>query len=316
MGDPSGIGPEIIVRALALSPPELRARCVFFGDPLVLARAGGLPQEVEVVATSRLSEEESRPGRPTLAGGAAQVACLEMAAVHARQGKLGALVTAPISKAQARAAGFPFPGHTEFLAARLGAAEHAMMFVGPRLRVVLSTIHVPLAEVGRALSSEAVGRAIYLGGRSLAMDFGIDQPRIGVVALNPHAGESGLLGNEEELVISPGMVIGRSRLEREGIAATLGGPLVPDAAFRAAVHGAWDLLVAMYHDQALIPIKLVDFDSSVNMTLGLPIVRTSPDHGVGYDIAGTGVARHESFKAALDLAFTLAAHVGRISHSD
>lgn len=309
IGDPSGIGPEIVRRALAEAPASLRARVTVFGDAGVLARApgGGDLAGVTVVAVTSLATADAAPGAPTAAGGAAQVAYLEAAVRAAQAGEIDALVTAPISKTQARAAGFAFPGHTEYLAERLGAAEHAMLFAGPRLRVVLATIHLAIADVPRGLTAAGVARAIALGGVACARDLGVARPRIGVVGLNPHAGEGGLFGGEERDVIVPGIAGGRARLAAAGVAAEVIGPLVPDAAFRAAVTDSrWDLLVAMYHDQGLIPVKLIDFEDAVNVTLGLPIVRTSPDHGVAYDIAGTGQARHRSFAAALALADSMA----------
>ncbi|HKA91243.1 MAG TPA: 4-hydroxythreonine-4-phosphate dehydrogenase PdxA [Haliangiales bacterium] len=290
LGDPSGIGPEIVAAALA-ARPDLAASAVVFGDP-ALSDAPGLR------AITRLAPDDRIPGRPTLAGGAAQVAYLEAAIAAARAGQIDALVTAPISKTQAQAAGLVFPGHTELLAARLGAPEHAMMFHGPRLKVVLATIHAPLADVPRLVTPEAVARAAFLGAQAMARDFGVPRPRVGVLGLNPHAGEGGLFGREERDAIVPGIAAARDRLAGAGLDATLHGPLVPDAAYR----GDYDLYVAMYHDQGLIPVKLLDFEAAVNVTLGLPLPRTSPDHGVAYDIAGTGRARPESFAAALALA--------------
>jgi 4-hydroxythreonine-4-phosphate dehydrogenase len=306
LGDPSGIGPEIIAASLAKAPSELRDRCVVFGDAGVLARAG-LAVAVEVRAVTALAlrggdDGDAPPGRPTPAGAAAQVAYLETAVAAARAGELSALVTAPISKKQVMSAGFAFPGHTEFLAARFGTAgqpvEHAMLLAGPTLRVVLATIHIPLAAVPHVLTPAAIARAVFLGGQVLVGRFGIERPRIGVLGLNPHAGEEGLFGDEEARIILPGIEAGRRRLHAAGLIASVEGPLVPDAAYRKP----YDLFVALYHDQGLIPVKIVDFDLAVNVTLGLPIVRTSPDHGVAYDIAGKGIARDESFGAALRLA--------------
>jgi 4-hydroxythreonine-4-phosphate dehydrogenase len=168
-----------------------------------------------------------------------------------------------------------------------------MMFAGPRFKVVLATAHVPLAEVSQALTSDAIASAALMGIEAMQRDFGVAQPRVGVLGLNPHAGEGGMFGAEETSAIAPAIEI----IRRGGHGIEVVGPLVPDAAFRQA----FDLFVAMYHDQALIPIKLVDFEESVNVTLGLPIVRTSPDHGVAYDIAGKGIARPTSMIAALDL---------------
>jgi 4-hydroxythreonine-4-phosphate dehydrogenase len=187
------------------------------------------------------------------------------------------------------------------LDARLGAEDVAMFFVGPKLRVALATVHRPLAEVVQDLSTDRVRSVIELVVASMVRDLGVTAPRIGVVGLNPHAGEDGLLGDEDADIIAPA-------LEEPCHPAKLVGPLVPDAAFRDAVHGRYDALVAMYHDQGLIPVKLVDFEESVNVTLGLPIVRTSPDHGTAYDIAGKGIARTISMQRALALAIEM---VGR-----
>jgi len=294
MGDPSGVGAEILGTSLSALPGSTIERMVIFGDAGVLK--GGIPGGAELREVTALAAADARPGAPTIAGARAQVAYLEAAVAAARAGEIAALVTAPISKSQVRAAGFEFPGHTEFLAHRLGAARHAMMFAGPTLKVVLATVHVALRDVSAELTVDGIVDAVELGTESLARDFGVAAPRVGVVGLNPHAGEGGMFGREEIEVIGPAV----ARCRAAGIDAR--GPLVPDAAFRAAADGAVDLLVAMYHDQALIPVKLIDFERAVNVTLGLPIVRTSPDHGVAYDIAGRGVARAGSFTAAVKLA--------------
>lgn len=302
LGDPAGVGPEVVAAALAAQPAEVLRRITVFGDADVLARGaravGVAAPAVEIRGRLPAPVE---PGRPSEAAGAAQVAWLEAAIAAARRGEVGGLVTAPISKTWARRAGLTFPGHTELLAARFGAPSVAMMFAGPRLRVVLATVHVPLAEVAASLDPARIAAVTRLLGEALRRDFAIAAPRIGVVGLNPHAGEGGLLGDEEIETIVPGIEAARAALA----GATIDGPLVPDAAFRDAVEGRWDGLVAMYHDQALIPVKLVDFEEAVNVTLGLPIVRTSPDHGTAYDIAGTGRARATSTAAALRLAVTM-----------
>lgn len=295
MGDPAGIGPEL-VRAVAAGAPDV----VVYGDGPLLA---GL--DAEVVAVTSLAQVT--PGAPSVATGRAQLAYLEAAVADARAGKLAGLVTAPIHKASCKAAGFDFPGHTEFLADRLGAAAVTMMFAGPRMRVSLATIHHALADVPRQLTIEHVATAIVQTAEALARDFGVARPRIAVAGLNPHAGEQGHFGDEETRVILPAIGVARGRLEIARVEAELSGPEVPDAVFRAHLDGRWDAVVAMYHDQGLIPVKLVDFDEAVNVTLGLPIVRTSPDHGVAYDIAGKGVARTTSFAAALRLARQLVA---------
>lgn len=319
LGDPAGIGPDITLLAWKARTRESIPPFVLLGDAAVLAgRADALGLSVAIGEVADASDAigvfaDALPVLPVPVAGAviaghpdqeampAVQQSIVRAVSLAVQGAARAVVTNPISKATLYRAGFAFPGHTEFLAARLGAPEHAMMFAGPTLRVVLATIHLALRDVPAALTPAAIARAIFLGGAALARRFRVPAPRIGVLGLNPHAGEGGLFGREELDVVAPGILAGRARLEEAGIAAEVIGPLVPDAAFRQRC----DLFVALYHDQGLIPVKLVDFESSVNVTLGLPIVRTSPDHGVAYDIAGQGVARIESFAAALDLAARL-----------
>jgi 4-hydroxythreonine-4-phosphate dehydrogenase len=304
LGDPAGIGPEIVAAAIAAAPREWRARITVYGDREPLERGAAamrldLPSDFRLVESGRA--DGITPGTPNVNSGGAQVHYLETAVAAAARGELAAIVTAPISKTWARRAGFEFLGHTEMLAARLNARDVAMFFVGPKLRVALATVHRPLAEVVMDLSTERIRSVIELVAHSMIHDLGVTAPRIGVVGLNPHAGEDGLLGDEDADIIAPA-------LEPPIPPATLVGPLVPDAAFRDAVHGRYDALIAMYHDQGLIPVKLVDFDESVNVTLGLPIVRTSPDHGTAYDIAGKGIARSISMQRALALAFEM---VGR-----
>jgi 4-hydroxythreonine-4-phosphate dehydrogenase len=302
LGDPTGIGPEIIVAALHAVSDEYRRRCIVYGDRGPLDRAArvlGVPLP-DVAIRGDGAGERCFPGKPDEQSGAAQVGYLEAAVAAAKHGEHAALVTAPISKIWARRGGFQFLGHTEMLAARLGAEDVAMFFVGPKLKVALATVHRPLVEVVTELSTERVRSVIELVAASLVSDFAVAAPRIGVVGLNPHAGEDGLLGDEDEEVIAPALV------EPCGTA-VLSGPLVPDAAFRDHLHGRYDAVVAMYHDQGLIPVKLIDFEESVNVTLGLPIVRTSPDHGTAYDIAGKGIARAVSMERALALAFEMLA---------
>jgi 4-hydroxythreonine-4-phosphate dehydrogenase len=273
---------------------------VVYGDAILCA---GVAAELVPVT----SLDGVVPGVSTDATGRAQVAYLEAAVADALAGRLDALVTAPIHKASCLAAGFGFPGHTEFLQARFGADAVTMMFAGPRLRVSLATIHHALADVPRVLSAEAIAVAIVHTAEALARDFGVDRPRIAVAGLNPHAGEAGHFGDDETRVIAPAIEVARARLAAAGLAAELFGPRVPDAVFRDHLEGRFDAVVAMYHDQGLIPVKVVDFEEAVNVTLGLPIVRTSPDHGVAYDIAGKKRARPTSFAAALRLARELTA---------
>jgi len=304
LGDPAGVGPEVVAWALAHAPDAVRDQVIVFGDPAVLAR-GARAIGVAVDVACEGEPCSTAPGRPDLAGGVAQVAWLEAAIAAARAGRIDGLVTAPISKTWARAAGLAFPGHTELLAERLGAADVAMTFVGPRLVVALATIHVPLAAVPGLLDQGRIVRVGALLAAALADDLGRPAPvRLGVVGLNPHAGEGGLLGGEEQAVIAPAVATLAAQL---GDRAVVRGPLVPDAAFRQAVDGGFDGLVAMYHDQGLIAVKLVDFEDAVNVTLGLPIVRTSPDHGTAYDLAGTGRARPTSTVRALELAVAMTA---------
>lgn len=314
MGDPAGIGPEIVVRALA-ARPDLAVRV--YGDTAVLAlaaRAAGVdaPPGSTVVPVTNLAPSAITPGRPGDASARAQLAYLEAATDAALSGQAVALVTAPISKEWIARAGFRFPGHTEYLAARAGGGEVAMMLAGPALRVTLATTHLALRDVPQSLTPEVIASAIVLTADGLVRGFGVPSPRVAVAGLNPHAGEAGRFGDEETRLVLPGIDLARRRLAGSGPSPGLAdtnvtGPHVPDVVFRQAAEGAFDAVVALYHDQGLIPVKLLHFDDAVNVTLGLPFVRTSPDHGTAYDIAGRGVARAGSFLAALDLAARLAA---------
>ncbi|HSZ83137.1 MAG TPA: 4-hydroxythreonine-4-phosphate dehydrogenase PdxA [Polyangia bacterium] len=309
LGDPAGIGPEVVVRALAARPA---LRVLVFGDPLVLsaaaARAGVPrvdPEALRVVTT--LAPNDVTPGRPNDASARAQLAYLEAATDAVLRGECAALVTAPISKEWIARAGFSFPGHTEYLAARAGVAAFAMMLAGPQLRVVVATTHIALRDVPTSLTPAGVAATIVLTAEALARRFRIAKPRVAVAGLNPHAGEAGRFGDEETRIVAPAIVLARTRLAAAGVDAAVTGPHVPDVVFRQAAGGAFDAVVALYHDQGLIPVKLLHFDDAVNVTLGLPFARTSPDHGTAFDIAGTGAARPDSFLAALDLAARIAA---------
>lgn len=281
LGDPCGVGPELVAQ-IRQRYPLLRV----FGD------VNGFS-----------------PGRPDSRSALAQVTWLEAAAEAARRGELDALVTGPISKAQAQSVGWAFSGQTEFLAARLGAEEVCMMMASPRLRVALATTHLSIREAVERLSRADVGRAIRMAAAALRDDFCVRRPRIGVCGLNPHAGESGLLGREEIEIVAPAIDEMRSQVEAE-----LVGPVSPDTAFAPIHEPPFDAIVALYHDQGLIPIKALAFHETVNVTLGLPIARTSPDHGVAYDLAGTGRANPSSMDAAVRLAITLAQRRGAGSH--
>jgi 4-hydroxythreonine-4-phosphate dehydrogenase len=310
LGDPSGIGPEIVARALAEASPELRRRLLLFGNQSVLERGAEqagvqVPDGIPLLDPyDTLTLEMAPCGKPSATAGAAQVAYLDAAVRAATDGEIAGLVTAPMSKTTARAADFRFTGHTDFLRARLGSSRVAMMFVGPRYKLVLATTHVPLMSLAAELTSDQIVTVTLMAVEALRRDFGIASPRIGILGLNPHAGEGGAFGHEETSIVVPAIETCRHHL---GESIEIVGPLVPDVAFRMN----FDLWVALYHDQGLIPVKLIDFESSVNVTLGLPIVRTSPDHGVAYDIAGQGIARAQSFIAALDLCVKLVASRAR-----
>jgi 4-hydroxythreonine-4-phosphate dehydrogenase len=311
LGDPAGIGPEVVVRALALRP-DLPA--VVFGDAGVIERAAAVagvpaPPRARIREITRLSPDDVPPGQPNELGGRAQIEYLQAATKAVLRGELGALVTAPISKEWAGRAGFAFPGHTEYLAEAAGVAEFAMMLAGPTLRVTVATTHLALREVPRALTVPKLATAILLTAQALRESFGVALPRVAVAGLNPHAGEAGRFGDEETRLVLPAIVEAQRRLAAgvaAGSVARVSGPHVPDSVFRQAVRGEFDAVVALYHDQGLIPVKLLHFDEAVNVTLGLPFVRTSPDHGTAYDIAGSGRARPDSFLHALDLAAALA----------
>ena len=277
-GDPSGIGPEIAAKAAA--DPRVRAAC----EPIIYGPLG---------------EERFAPGVLSAAAGQAAYDTLVRAVDAAKAGAVDGLATAPINKEAFRLAGLRWRGHTDLLAHLTGAPHVAMMFHSDELRVVLATIHIPLAEVPRALTQSLMEKTIALTARELPL-FDKVQPRIAVAGLNPHAGEHGLFGNEDAEVIAPAIEACRAR----GV--DVSGPFPADTVFVRARRGEFDVVVACYHDQGLIPVKLVAFGRAVNVTLGLPIVRTSVDHGTAFDIAGKGVADPESMIAATLLAARLA----------
>ncbi len=239
------------------------------------------------------------PGRASAAGGRAALAAVTGATQLALDGFVDAIVTAPISKEAIRAAGSPFPGHTEMLAALTKAKRHAMMLVGGPLRVSLATIHVPLAQVPSLITARGIRTVIELTWEAVRL-FGLRRPRIAVCGLNPHAGEAGLMGDEERRVIAPAV----RAMAKKGV--PVSGPYPADTIFHRAARGEFAAVVAMYHDQGLGPLKTLAFDTGVNLTLGLPIIRTSVDHGTAFDIAGKGVASAESLLAAVELAATMA----------
>ncbi|MBK5926283.1 4-hydroxythreonine-4-phosphate dehydrogenase PdxA, partial [Rhodobaculum claviforme] len=310
-GEPAGIGPEIAVAARANLGDALPF--VWLGDPAHLPpgtawRAVDSPAAARTVPPSDLPvlrhdfPAPAVPGRPDAANAAATVAVIARAMALVQDGHAGAVVTGPIHKqALQEGAGFAFPGHTEFLADLAGVDRVVMMLAAPALRVVPVTIHIPLSQVGAALTPELLEATLRLTRDGLIRDFGIARPRIAVAGLNPHAGEGGHMGTEEATLIAPVL----ERLRAEGM--DLAGPLPADTMFHPAARARYDAAVCMYHDQALIPIKTVDFDGGVNVTLGLPFVRTSPDHGTALDIAGRGIARPDSLIAALRLAVEMGA---------
>ena len=322
MGDATGIGPEIIIKALLyggldnLSRPLLvagdlgvlqRAAGVFLADAEVLPgeglashrlRIGG--RALDLKSLSGLAAERLVYGKPDASCGRAMLDYIEWACDRCLAGEASAMVTGPISKRAIRAAGCDFPGHTELLAQRCGVEKVVMMLAGERLKVCLVTTHLPLADVPKALTTDGILETIRVTDAAFRRDFRMAQPRIAVLSLNPHAGEGGMFGDEEERLIRPAIAAAQA----EGIAAT--GPHSADTLFHFAVRGSCDAVVCMYHDQGLIPLKLLSFEDGVNITLGLPIVRTSVDHGTAYDIAGTGQASCASLLAAVRMAEEMA----------
>ncbi len=311
MGDPAGIGGELTLAAWA----ALRSETVFYiiGDPDWLRRLGGTVREIAAPSEAAacmadalpvLPERLERPvtlAQPDARNAAAVVRSIERAVAQALGGEAAAVCTNPINKkALQDGANFGFPGHTEFLAHLCDSPRPVMMLAGPDLRVVPVTIHIPLSQVPAALTPELLEETLRVTHAGLQRDFGIPAPRIAVSGLNPHAGEGGAMGFDEIERIIPVL----HRLAAEGMLVT--GPFPADTMFHPRARATYDAAVCMYHDQALIPTKTLNFDDGVNVTLGLPIVRTSPDHGTAYDIAGRGVARPDSLIAALRLARDMA----------
>ena len=317
MGEPAGVGGELSLKAWLARRAKGRAFFVIDSPGRLADLAGKLGIEVPVqeisepraatavfanalpVLSVRLAAS-TRPGHPDPANAAATIEAIERATQFALDGKVAGIVTNPIQKKTLQDAGFRHPGHTEFLAELAGGVEVAMMLACPELRVVPVTIHLSLADAVRALDGEAIVRTGRVAAEGLRTLFGIDRPRVAVAALNPHAGEQGAMGDEERRIIAPAI----EALRREGIDAR--GPAPADTLFHAAARPGYDVALCMYHDQALIPLKTIDFAGGVNVTLGLPFVRTSPDHGTALDIAGTGRADPASLLAAIDMADDMA----------
>lgn len=326
MGDPAGIGPEIILKAWAqrrqsgplfacvgdLGAMREYARRLDLPAPVEIGTlaeaAAAFPQALPVLASPVAITAPILTGSPNPLHAATVKACIEAGVEACLTGAARALVTAPIAKSVMYEAGFSFPGHTEFLAELTadhpvtGTRGPAMMLAGGGLRVVLTSIHEPLARAIAGLSGVRIEQIARLTHQALRRDFGIAEPRLALAGLNPHAGENGGLGRQEIDIINPAA----ARLRAEGIAIT--DALPPDTMFHAEARAGYDAAICLYHDQGLIPVKTLDFHGGVNITLGLPIVRTSPDHGTAFDIAGKGVARADSLLAAIDMATAIAGH--------
>ena len=322
MGCPAGIGPEIIAKFFHDSFVDRRNQpartVVVIGNIAVLrktARELGFSRltfqpwhpggEVRPDVVEVFDDDQPLaglvPGRPDLVTARAMTGYIEQAVRLIEQGSVSGMVTCPISKISLQRAGSPFPGHTEMLASLTGSAHYRMMMAGQRLKVVLATIHEPLARVANLLDVDDIRDCIAMTVDSLRHDFGYDHPRVAVAGLNPHCGENGMFGTEEQDCITPAI----SGYEGPG---EISGPWPPDTVFYQAAAGRYDAVVAMYHDQGLIPFKLLHFKDGVNVTLGLPIVRTSVDHGTAYDIAGQGLADSASLAAAVHMAADICSH--------
>jgi 4-hydroxythreonine-4-phosphate dehydrogenase len=327
MGDPSGVGPEIIAKVFNDPNTFECSRPLVLGDLNCLIRAAEIVKaefRVEEVRGSEIRELDYEPGRANLLNlskinlknlhygspdkdcGKAMVDYVKEGVRLALNGEIDAIATAPISKKAIFNAGYHFPGHTELLADLTHTSEYAMMLMGERLKVVPVTIHCGLKEVPSLLKPEAILKAIKVTAEALREFFDIENPRIAVTALNPHAGEGGIFGSEEEERIIPAI----KRAQEMGI--MVSGPFPSDTLFYYAVQGSYDVVVCMYHDQALIPLKLLHFEDAINVTLGLPIIRTSVDHGTAYDLAGTGRANPNSLFNAVKWAAYMAKKKKRV----
>jgi 4-hydroxythreonine-4-phosphate dehydrogenase len=317
-GDPAGIGPDIALQAWLRRHEIGLPPFLYFGDPAVLqVRARQLDLDVPIVETDAAhgaavfdtalpvhsipTGVDVLAGKPHVANARGTIAAIEMAVAHCIAGDVRAVVTNPIAKSVLYEAGFGFPGHTEFLAdlatrATGRACMPVMMLAGPKLKAVPVTIHIPIKDVPAALTEMLIIETCRIVSRDLGARFGVTAPRLAVAGLNPHAGEGGAIGHEDDEIIHPAI----RQLRNEGIDAF--GPLPADTMFHDDARGRYDVAVCMYHDQALIPAKALGFDDSVNVTLGLPFIRTSPDHGTAFGLAGTGHAKETSLIAALQMA--------------
>ncbi len=318
MGDPTGIGPEIIVKALSMGEPFQACRPIVFGDREVLSRAiqiqklsvtieviekipedGYLPQKIFLLPLSQLEVPSLRFGKPDRACGEAMVKYIEEAVKRVRRGELDAITTCPINKQAMNSAGYSFPGHTELLAHLAQTSPVAMMFLGSKWKIVLVTTHLPLKDISKWITSNRILSTIRLTADGMKKYFGTAHPRIAVLGLNPHCGEDGLLGEEEKREILPAIA------EAKSLGMDVEGPFPADSFFNLSGRYDFDAVISMYHDQGLIPIKMLDFKEAVNFTLGLPFIRTSVDHGTAYDIAGKGVADPTNLIKAISTAADL-----------
>jgi 4-hydroxythreonine-4-phosphate dehydrogenase len=298
MGDPSGVGPEVAVAAYKAFSGQIGAHPLkLVGDADVFRAQGKISDDALIATTSVASY---KPGHTDPANAPAILAAIEEAVRAAEDGRAAAIVTGPIHKASLLKSGFQFPGHTEYLAHLTGAPRAVMMLVGADLRVVPLTIHIPYVAVPALITKTAIVETGRIVLDALRNDFGLQHPRLVVAGLNPHAGEDGEIGHEEQEIIRPAVA------ELRASGHTVQGPLPPDTMFHEEARAYYDAALCMYHDQALIPLKTLAFWDGVNVTLGLPIVRTSPDHGTALDIAGQGKADSRSMIAAIKLAAEIA----------
>ena len=303
MGDPTGIGPEIIVKAFSMEEPFQACRPIVFGDREVLSRAiqiqslsttleitekipedGYLSGKIFLLPVSRLDITSLRFGQPDRACGEAMVRYIEEAVKWATRGALDAITTCPINKQAINAAGYSFPGHTELLGHLAQASPVAMMFLGSKWKIVLVTTHLPLKDVSRWITASRILSTLRLTDEGMKKYFAIAHPKMAVLGLNPHCGEGGLLGEEEKREVLPAIA------EAKSLGMDVEGPFPADSFFSLSGRTVFDAVISMYHDQGLIPIKMLDFKEAVNFTLGLPFIRTSVDHGTAYDLAGKGLA--------------------------
>jgi len=316
MGDPSGIGPEIINKLfldnnlLSICNPlvigDMEVLSEYADDSLSINEIASLNEAkftsgtMDVFKLSSLEKKDFLPGNPTPAGGAAMVKYILAAVDMCVKGEIAAMVTCPLNKALMNSAGYNYQGHTQLIADLTDTEDYVMMLAGAKLRVTLVTIHCALRDVPKNLNSKNILKTISITASALKKDFGIKEPKIAVAALNPHAGEGGLFGKEDEHIIRPAVDAAIAQGH------DVSGPHPADTLYPRAVSGRFDAVVNMYHDQGLIPLKLLHFSDGVNITLGLPIIRTSVDHGTAYDIAGKGIADHQSLRAAVMMAAEMA----------